>query len=276
MSVVSSNAKFTLSSYPFNYLVIENLFDQHIENGLSLLFAELIQKAKPIGKVGEVGNLIYDALSLPLNLEVLRSSTASVLASVELKELIASSLQIRLDNNIMLGMHRHNPPSKAGWSHTDFAVVSFPNIEPNFNGLRVFHEGCGCEYSDDSRDRQPNSIKTARAVACLYYIGNPTWKPGMGGETGVLAEPGSRVVASVPPRNNSLLVFEISPISYHAYLGSPHAQRNCFIWWYHSAPNYLLHRHTAAAESKKGQNQDPWDRWTNVDVPKFDTSSSPH
>jgi len=176
-----------------------------------------------------------------------------------------------LDENLMIGMHRHNPPSKAGWPHTDFAVVSFPDEPANYRGMRIYYDGCGCNYSDDSRDRQPQTLKTARALACLYYTANPEWQPGMAGETGLYADLGHRLVSSIPPRNNSLLVFEVSPISYHAYLGSDVAQRNSYIWWYHADPNYLLGRHHEASEYKLRHQLDPWDRWTDASVPKVET-----
>jgi hypothetical protein len=171
----------------------------------------------------------------------------------------------------MLGMHRHNAPSRPGWPHTDFAVVSFPNELPNYQGMRIYQEACGCNYSDDSRHRQPDSIKTSRALACLYYTANVEWNSGMGGETGIFTDLGKRLVASIPPRNNSLLVFETSPLSYHAYLGSPAMQRNSYIWWYHADPNYLLRRYRVSAEYKRRNRMDPWDRWTDSSVDKYET-----
>ena len=170
----------------------------------------------------------------------------------------------------MIGMHRHMPPSKPGWAHTDFAIVSFPNIAPNYAGQRVYFHNCGCNYSDDSRDRQPNTIKTARAVACLYYCANRDWLPGMGGETGIFLPDGKTLVASVPPRNNLLFAFEISPLSFHAYLGSQAMQRSSYIWWYHASPGYLAKRHSGAVLGRSNRGADPWDRWTDTTVAKYE------
>lgn len=81
--------------------------------------------------------------------------------------------------------------------------------------MRVFASNSGVNDSDDSKSRQPVSIKTARSVACLYYTGNVPWQPGFGGETGVYRPDGKTLFKAVPPRNNSLFMFEISP-------GQPH------------------------------------------------------
>jgi hypothetical protein len=270
MSLFDSAARFTLNSYPFNYLVIEDAFEPVLSLGLSCLFRELIVDARGIGKVGEVGELVYDALNFTPRVEHVRQTALAAIASVELREFVSSAFSIRLDENLMIGLHRHQPGSRAGWPHTDFAIVSFPDEPPNIAGLRYFHEDNGCNYADDSRDRQPSAIKTARSIACLYFTANPDWQPGMEGETGIYADLGNRLVDRIPPRNNSLLIFEISPISYHAFLGSSKVQRNSYIWWYHSNPGYLLERHAAAADFKRSQNQDAWDRWTDSTVAKYD------
>ena len=120
---------------------------------------------------------------------------------------------------------------------------SLPTTPPNYGSQRLFEPGNGVQYSDDSLHRQPEAIKSARAVACLYFAANEPWSPGMGGETGVFLPDGVTLANAVPPKNNLLLAFEISPNSFHAYQGSTTMQRNSFIWWYHSPPGYLLARH---------------------------------
>jgi hypothetical protein len=270
MSLLNPAAKFNINSYPFNYIVIEDAFEPVLSSGLAGLFRELIVDAQGIGKVGEVGDLVYDALNFTPRIEHVRETALGYLASAELRELVSTIFNIRLDENLMIGMHRHNPGSRPGWPHTDFAVVSFPNEPPNVGGLRFFHEGNGCQYADDTKDRQPNALKTARSIACLYFTANPVWHPSMEGETGIFDDFGKRLVARVPPKSNSLLAFEISPLSYHAFMGSPKVQRNSYIWWYHSNPRYLLERHEASAAYKRSLNMDPWDRWTDPSAEKYE------
>lgn len=251
-------------------MVIEDLFYPTLAANLGYLFHDLIRNAQPTGKVGDVGNNVYAALNYTPPVKCIASSDLSVIASLELRSLIAEAFNIRIDENVLIGMHRHNPPSKAGWAHTDFAVVSFPRTQPNLNGVRVFPVDDGCTYADDTAERQPNAVKTARSLACLYYVANEQWEPGKGGETGVFSNMGERLIAKIPPKNNSLFVFECSPLSYHAYLGSEHMERNSFIWWYHSDPGYLLDRYSEAVDYKRSCGLDPWDRWTKEDEAKWE------
>lgn len=273
--MISRDAQFTLSSHPYNHLIVEDLFDEGTAFALSAFFNDVIRSGRQVGKVGEEGSLIYEAINFTPSVEHVRHSPVSHIASTELKNLLAGVFDLQLDENLMVGMHRHNPPSKAGWTHTDFAVVSFPNIPPNHGGQRVYFDGCGCNYSDDSKHRQPETIKTARAIACLYYTANPTWSPGMGGETGIYLPDGKTQVSAVPPKNNLLFAFEISPLSYHAYLGSNVMQRSTYIWWYHAAPGYLMKRHAQSAAARTRAGLDPWDRWTDKSVEKFEFPEYP-
>jgi hypothetical protein len=264
-------AGFNVNSFPYDYVVIQNVFHEHMAQALELVFEKVIAGGKSIGKVGEVGELIYDAINYTPTLWDMRNTPLAVFASPELRTFLAGLFDLQVDENMMIGMHRHNPPSKAGWPHTDFAVVSYPRDPPNVGPFRFFYNGSPCNYSDDSRDRQPDSIKTARAIACLYYIGNdPDWREGMGGETGIYCDRAATLLDKVPPRNNSLFAFAINPFSYHAYLGSAEMRRNSIIWWYHAPPSYLRRRYAPLFEKKLRMKLDPWDRWTELTVAKYE------
>jgi len=134
--MISSSAKFTICSYPYNYLIIEDCFETNAAYGLSPVFNDLTRSGRSVGKVGEVGDLVYDAINFTPTTDHVRNTPIANIASGELKALIADVFRIQLDDNVMIGMHRHNPPSKPGWTHTDFAVVSFPNVPPTHNGLQ--------------------------------------------------------------------------------------------------------------------------------------------
>lgn len=266
----SEYSQFTVSSFPFNYMTITDAFDNDWASAFSRDFENLIQKGKPIGKVGEIAEVEYLAIGYTPTLFEFKNSLLGRLTSLELKNEIAELFSVTLDENITLGLHRHEPPSKPGWKHSDFTIVSFPNVPPNFGFQRLYTSDCGVDYADDSSSRQPNTIKTARAIACIYYIGNPEWKNNMDGETGLYSQDGVQLVAKVRPKNNSLLIFEVSPTSYHCYLGSNGMCRSSVIWWYHAPPAYVYARHQVSARVRQSLGRDPWDRWTGESVEKFE------
>jgi hypothetical protein len=267
--MLNKNRKLSISSFPFNYLRIENCFDEELSHSMSNVFDVKVAEGKPIGKVGEEDDLVYSAINYTPQLADLLYTSIGSIASVQLKNFIGSVFGVSLDENLMIGMHRHNPPSKAGWSHSDFAVVSFPNIPCNFSSHRVFTQDYSVNYADDSALLQPDTLKTARSIACLYYTASNHWSAGKGGETGLFLPNRETLAVKVPPRGNSLLAFEISPLSYHAYLGSASMERNCFIWWYHSPIPYITERYAESIAEKNRMGMDPWDRWTGREVEKY-------
>ncbi|MDA1051014.1 MAG: hypothetical protein O3C40_11115 [Planctomycetota bacterium] len=92
----------------------------------------------------------------------------------------------------------------------------------------------------------------------------------MGGETGIYCDRAATLLDKVPPRNNSLFAFAIQPFSYHAYLGAAAMQRNSIIWWYHAPSSYLRRRYAPLFEKKLRMGLDPWDRWTEMSVAKYE------
>lgn len=271
---LSENARISTNSYPYNYLQIEDLFADAMADALRERFESGIAKGAAIGKVGEVGNLVYSAVNYTPTIADIQSSEIAVFATAALRDLICGAFGIPVNDYLMIGSHRHAPPSRNGWPHTDCAIVSFPESGPKYNGFEIFSEDSGCTYADDSRDRQPHSVKMARAVACIYYLGSEDWSEGEGGETAIYGRDGRQVVAKVPPIPNSLLAFEISPFSLHGYLGSPNLTRDSYIWWYHSDISLSIDRHRESFELKTSSGADPWDRWTDASVPKYDAYQS--
>ncbi len=84
-----------------------------------------------------------------------------------------------------------------------------------------------------------------RAVAVLFHLGNPPWRPGDGGETGLFAESGGRdqrPTVIVPPLDNSMLVFECTPRSWHSFLGANAAARTSVAMWLHQPRKQAAHR----------------------------------
>jgi len=273
--IFNPHARVSVDSYPYDHVVIEDTFSDDLAEELTDCFARSITHAKPIGKVGEVGELHYSALNYTPDLVDIRTSAITHLISQSLRDFVSGLFGISANQYVMLGSHRHLPPSKNGWPHTDCTVVSFPRQNPVFDGCELFQPDSGCVYADDSSDRQPESIKMSRAIACLYYVGIRDWSSGDGGETAIYAADKTTIVKKIPPTHNSLFAFDISPDSLHGFLGSKTLIRDSFIWWYHAPIETVVTRHQASFDRKLAVRQDPWDRWTDVSVPKYPTVDTP-
>lgn len=152
--------------------------------------------------------------------------------------LAREALGVEAETLIDAAIHDHPAGSRAGWAHNDFNPGRFagaPISDVAFNGDQ------GVEYR--VRAGADTAGASMRKVAGLFYLGNPDWSPEHGGETGLYWNGGAsaRLVKVVPPINNSLLLFECSPHSYHGFLGA-RRQRRSIVFWLHCSFQDALQR----------------------------------
>jgi hypothetical protein len=161
-------------------------------------------------------------------------------------DMLARFLGIEATGDINGGFHHHEPGSGSGRPHNDLNPGWFVDA-PRHDGINVSsYEICdyhtGKAASADAKRRE-----TVRAAALLFYLNNPPWSPGDGGETGLYLDPNQPIdepTARAAPVNNSLLLFECTPHSYHAFLRNHRSGRNSLIMW--------LHRTKAEVETRWG------------------------
>lgn len=73
-------------------------------------------------------------------------------------------------------------------------------------------------------------------MSLLLYLGNPSWQPGDGRETGLFRDVATFAhgpAAAVPPINNSMMFFECTPWSWHAFVTSRVKPRTSVVMWLH-------------------------------------------
>jgi len=113
----------------------------------------------------------------------------------------------------------------------------------------------------------------ARAVAVLYYFNNKK-KFGIddGGGTNIFtAENRDTPLFEVEPKNNRALVFEINPLSYHAFNGA-NFNRSAIVHWFHSSPPEWTHRNLDLLKKKMKllPDADIVDRWKKGKIWRLD------
>jgi len=149
-------------------------------------------------------------------------------------DMLAGLFDVRATGHVNIGAHHHRAGGLAGWIHNDFNPVWFPVIE---SASRIQHPDHSlCIYKTGTGPLQrAQKVEVVRAVAMIFYLCNPGWKEGYGGETGVFssAAPDTQPSYRIAPENNSVFVFECTPQSYHSFLANPGMARNSIIMWIH-------------------------------------------
>lgn len=133
------------------------------------------------------------------------------------------------------GLHSSAKGSRDGWIHSDLCSGWF---DESSSQPKLFPHRRKCDYfSGTAKTKDAKPVEYVRAATMIYYLCNEGWRPGDGGETGLYSSSrlGSRTpVELVQPIDNSILLFECSPHSYHRFVANPRRARNSIILWLHA------------------------------------------
>ncbi|MGQ4597929.1 2OG-Fe(II) oxygenase family protein [Nocardia sp. R6R-6] len=181
-----------------------------------------------------------------VRLSDLRDGPLAIFSSREWHDLVARLGGVEATGDIEGSLHHHPPGSPFGWPHNDLNPAWFPGPAPGPDEVRLPDRTV--DTKTGSRESGVAARETVRAVAVLFYLGNPGWQPGDGGETAlydhVADDAALPSVTLVPPLDNSLVLFEVTPRSWHTFAGNNAKDRNSVVMW--------VHRPRAEAERRWG------------------------
>jgi hypothetical protein len=168
-------------------------------------------------------------------------SPFALFTSMAWHDLIARLMCIDATGDVDAGLHHHEPDGPGGHIHNDLNPGWF--VGAGRDGRVNLSNPQRCSYYHGPRPGV-EARRTVRAVAMLYYLANPPWSPGDGGETGLYKSRDDGIKnpsAVVPPINNTMLLFECTPYSYHGFIKSRN-QRNSIIMWLHRSDAEVVER----------------------------------
>lgn len=244
-----ANRSWKFRTEPFAHCVATDVFTADVYGGMAAQFQSFLDKGlSDTPASGRFSRNIkgYDAygLSFPPALE----GPLSLFASREWHEMLAGLLGIEVTGDFDGGFHHHAVGSGSGRPHNDLNPGWFVD-SPRADGINVSNNDL-CDYkSGQAYQTTLKPRETVRAAALLFYLNNARWSAGDGGETGLFQDIGQAIEnpsGRVGPINNSLLLFECTPHSYHAFLSNRRSPRNSVIMW--------LHRTKAEVEGRWGAN----------------------
>lgn len=235
-------------SQPFPHVVAYDVFVPSVYSALEKNFREALDR---IGHHSYLeGHDIFGMTVTPEN-----AGAFHPLATRAWHDLMAALVGVAATGHVAFGLHHHKVGSDDGFPHNDLNPGWFAaDPEPGFVELSrpdVLEYTTGVARVAGCQPRE-----TVRAVAMLFYLANGPWQPGDGGATGLYAsaaDPVRRPAIAVPPIDNSLLVFECMPTSWHGFIGNRRSPRNSIIMWLHRPKAEVVARWGASAIVPYGQ-----------------------
>jgi hypothetical protein len=223
------NRRWLWRSLPFPHLVAQRVFVERVYRELEQSFREALASEENRFARNMKG---YDATGMLLGPHY--RGPFEVFLSRAWHDMLAEVTGINATGDVIASLHHHEPGSKSGRPHNDLNPGWFVD-SPRDDGVNIADASL-CSYERGSTSNGHKARATVRALAVLFYVNNPPWSPGDGGETGLYwsgCDPVDRPVAVVPPLNNSLLCFPCSPFSYHSFIHNRRHPRNSFTMWLH-------------------------------------------
>jgi hypothetical protein len=123
---------------------------------------------------------------------------------------------------VSAAFHFHPPQNETGWVHNDYSQKT------GFASTQMLHNGVipAPRFGDVST----LDISEKRAVALIYYFGNELTERD-GGGTGLYESITSQEpVKVIEPVNNRLLLFSVSPKSFHAFQKNLKGRKSLVMW----------------------------------------------
>jgi hypothetical protein len=233
---VLDNRAWERRSYPFPHITAQNVITKKYFAQISDAFKEILRGGLEDGsRRRRLSRSMagYDAYGMTFPRSY--RGPFSLFMSRAWHDMMANLFGVRCTRHINCGIHHHPPGSANGWVHNDLNPAFFVDY-PSDDGINVVrHNVCsyayGTVFQKGARPRQ-----VVRSVAMLLYLCNPQWSPGDGGTTGLYRckdDPVEQPAAHVPPINNSILLFECTPYSFHSFISNRRHPRNCLIMWLH-------------------------------------------
>lgn len=223
---------------PFPHFIAYDVFAPPVYRRLETTFLELLNETldQPYMERHDIyGRTVHADLASRFE-PLLTHSFHSVLSGV---------LGIETTGHVAVGMHHHRAGGHHGFPHNDLNVGWFlGQPAPGELGYTSPH----IDYTTGSLlqpDAKGIPIETIRAASLLFYLANPPWEPGDGGATGLYKSGSDDIespVAMAPPINNSLLLFECTPTSYHGFIRNRRTNRNSIVMWLHRPKQAVVDR----------------------------------
>jgi len=192
----------------------------------------------------------YDVDALSITEE--NAGPMSVFLSRRWHDMLAGLFHEPATGEIIVSLHHHKPGSLSGVPHNDLNPGWFVP-DPGHDGRVRVHNARDCRYRDGlvpAKGATARAVERIRAVAVIFYLANPPYATGAGGETGLYrsaSDPVTGPSAVIPPYNNSMVAFACTPFSFHSFITNRFRPRNALVMWLHRSKEATVARYGEAS-----------------------------
>jgi hypothetical protein len=255
LAALLANRRWCAHEKPFPHVRAANVFSPDMYDALVAGFETVLARGLSETNDGTRFSRLsgYDAYGLSFSEHL--HPAFRLFVSRAWHDLVAGLFDVEATGDIRGGLHHHRVGSRDGQVHNDLNPGWFVD-RPDADGINLANPTLCNYFNGETSPGAGQPRQTVRGIAMLYYLDNGPWHPGDGGETGLYPRsviPVAQADMRVPPIDNTMLLFECTPWSYHAFIANPRKPRNSVIMW--------LHRPRTSVISRWGEGRIvPWQR----------------
>lgn len=241
---VLHNRRWWRRERPFAHFFATDVFAPAFYEALVTAFREVLDKG--LSETRKSGRFSRAASGYDAYIHALPADVDGPLAffiSRGWHDLLASLTHVEATGDMSAALHHHEPHSSDGIIHNDLNPGWFVS-RPRADGINPA-DSRACNYNRGTPHAPGTApIERTRAVAMIFFLNNEDWGAGYGGECGLYAtrEGDPQPDARIAPVNNSILVFECTPCSFHRFLGNRDLARDSVILWLHREKTHAVER----------------------------------
>ncbi len=226
---VIANRSLVLKEQPFRHIILDNFFTPDFYRALCNAFQRQIDagiaETFTLQKFSRFSH--YDAYYWTLPPQ--SGWPLTFFYTPAWRDYFSAMFHVPLTDDVNAEFQHHLVNSQSGFVHNDYNPAFFPD-RPADGKMNPFYYQCAYY----GKAAQQGVRERVRSIAIIYYMNNPLWSEGDGGETGLYDHSSASVpVQRVAPINNRLLAFACSPDSPHGFLQNRRSVRNSFNMWFH-------------------------------------------
>jgi 2OG-Fe(II) oxygenase superfamily len=233
-------------SYPFRHIIIDDFLPSDANTALREQFDQILSRSvsekKDLSRF--VRREMYDVdIFWP---QPRLDDAHRYFFSLRYFEMLRKFLKAPISNDTILMYHHHDENKEDNYIHNDYLGGFF--MEDSLqNDINPWYFQCTHSAPPQSENK---SRKMMRSAAAIYYL-NENWDEKQRGETGLFWKNDPRFLAKkIAPLNNRLLVFEVTPFSWHNFMKNNMPSRNSIAQWFFISENDA---------NKRFPNEHPWE-----------------
>lgn len=228
---------------PFTHIYATDVFSAEIYKRLSQEFAAIVDRT--LAGAGSGPKMFksgtnYDALILAISSSL--SDRFAPIFTHQWQEIVSQLLNLPFTERVDGALHHIPRGSRSGWLHTDLCSGWFNVAATSLTDHEIiFPDRSQCDYfTGEPRNPGAKPEQYVRAASMIYYLNNDGWSEGDGGETELYSTARSDVgpKKAIAPKNNTVVIFECTPHSFHRLLANPGRHRNSIVVWFHTTTEF--------------------------------------